>query len=362
MQRIAAIMAGGRGERLWPRSRAATPKQFLSLGGERSFLQATYDRLVGMPQPPELVVLTAEGTLPLVWEQLPQLAPERVLGEPVGRDTAATAVLAACLARAVAGEDAVLALIPADHAVFGVDAYQRALEQAFSAAETHRVPVLLGVPPTRPETGYGYILQGDAVEGSTPGALREVVRFVEKPSLEVAVGYLAEGNYLWNGGVCVCRTDVLLEGLARHRPEMAGLVAALAGAHPGQLGRGILRELLEPVQPISLDYAFLEHCERALVVRAEMPGIDPDKDVDITVSDGMLHISAERTEEEEKKGRHFHRRELRYGSFARSLPVPEGVDEQQISATYKDGMLEVRVPLPAAEAAKTARRVPVSHG
>lgn len=99
-----------------------------------------------------------------------------------------------------------------------------------------------------------------------------------------------------------------------------------------------------------------------LVVRAEMPGIDPDKDVDITVSDGMLHISAERTEEEEKKGRHFHRRELRYGSFARSLPVPEGVDEQQISATYKDGMLEVRVPLPAAEAAKTARRVPVSHG
>jgi HSP20 family protein len=99
-----------------------------------------------------------------------------------------------------------------------------------------------------------------------------------------------------------------------------------------------------------------------LVVRAEVPGIDPEKDVEITISDGMLHISAHRTEEEEKKGRHFHRRELRYGSFARSLPVPEGVDEEKIEASYKDGMLEVRVPLPAAEAAKAARHVPVSRG
>lgn len=98
-----------------------------------------------------------------------------------------------------------------------------------------------------------------------------------------------------------------------------------------------------------------------MVVRAEMPGIDPDKDVNITISDGMLHINAERSEEQEKTGRHFHRRELRYGSFARSLPLPEGVDEQQVAASYKDGMLEVRVQLPAA-AAKKGRRVPVSRG
>lgn len=98
-----------------------------------------------------------------------------------------------------------------------------------------------------------------------------------------------------------------------------------------------------------------------LVVRAEMPGIDPEKDVEITISDGMLHICAERSEEEEKSGRHFQRRELRYGSFARSLPVPEGTDEGKITASYKDGMLEVRVPLPVAKAAESARRVPVSR-
>ncbi|MDA8312186.1 MAG: Hsp20/alpha crystallin family protein [Actinomycetota bacterium] len=98
-----------------------------------------------------------------------------------------------------------------------------------------------------------------------------------------------------------------------------------------------------------------------LVVRAELPGIDPDKDVEITIADGMLHISAERSEEQEKSGRRFHRHELRYGSFARSLPLPDGVDESKIVAEYKDGILEVRVPLPEDGKAEGARRVPVKR-
>lgn len=102
--------------------------------------------------------------------------------------------------------------------------------------------------------------------------------------------------------------------------------------------------------------------DHTMVVRAELPGVDPDKDVEITVEAGVLTISAERTEEEEKKGRHFHRRELRYGSFTRSLPVPEGVDESAIVASYKDGMLEVRMPLSAEPATEPSRRVPVSRG
>ncbi len=98
-----------------------------------------------------------------------------------------------------------------------------------------------------------------------------------------------------------------------------------------------------------------------LVVRAELPGIDPDKDVEITISEGMLHISAERTEEKEKAGRHFHRHELRYGSFARSLPLPEGVDEAKIVAAYKDGILEVRVPVPEKAKGQAERHVPVTR-
>lgn len=99
-----------------------------------------------------------------------------------------------------------------------------------------------------------------------------------------------------------------------------------------------------------------------LVVRAEIPGIDPEHDIEITVSDGVLRVSAERTEEKEKEGRHFHRRELRYGSFARSIPLPEGIDEDKVVASYRDGILEVRVPLPASAPAGAARRVPVSRG
>lgn len=102
--------------------------------------------------------------------------------------------------------------------------------------------------------------------------------------------------------------------------------------------------------------------DHTLVVRAEMPGIDPAKDVEITIADGMLNISAERTEEEEKSGRHFHRRELRYGSFSRSLSIPEGVDEDKIAASYKDGMLEVRVPLPASKTGEEPHRVEVTRG
>jgi HSP20 family protein len=99
-----------------------------------------------------------------------------------------------------------------------------------------------------------------------------------------------------------------------------------------------------------------------LVVRAEMGGIDPDKDVEITVEDGMLHLRAERRQEEEKEGKSWRRRELRYGSFTRDIPLPEGASEKDVKATYKDGILEVRVPMPAAETKKEARRVPVTQG
>ena len=105
----------------------------------------------------------------------------------------------------------------------------------------------------------------------------------------------------------------------------------------------------------------VDRARAAVSERAELPGIDPDRDVEITLSAGMLEIKAERSEAEEKTGRHFRRRELRYGSFARSLPVPEGVDEDKISATYKDGILEVRVPLPGAEKKAEPRHVPVSR-
>ena len=268
--RLAAIMAGGRGERLWPRSRTALPKQFLSLGDGPTFLQQTYDRLAGMPEMPDVLVLTSADTLDLVRQQLPALDPARLLGEPVGRDTAATAMLAALMGRALVGGDAVLALVPADHAVFDVAAFRAALGAAFVAAERHACPVLLGIPPTRPETGYGYVLRGDDLACGDGVRMATVARFVEKPPLERAAAYLAGGRHLWNSGICVCRTDVLLGALRLHQPALAAFMDGLAGANPANLDRADLLARMAPLSPISLDYALLERVERAIVVEAPM--------------------------------------------------------------------------------------------
>jgi mannose-1-phosphate guanylyltransferase len=274
MQRVAAIMAGGRGERLWPRSRTRLPKQFLSLGGtHQTFLQQTYGRVAGMASAPEVVVLTAGATVPLVRAQIPGLAADHLLGEPVPRDTAAAATLALATARAVAGGECLLALVPADHACFDVAGFREALRTAWDQAEAAGCPVLIGIPPTRPETGYGYILRGDALApaGAGPGGrVVAVERFVEKPSLERAAEYLADGRHLWNSGICVCRTDVLARAVALHQPALGDLLRRLGGRHPGDLPAEELAAWMRALPPISLDYGVLEHLERALVVEAAL--------------------------------------------------------------------------------------------
>jgi mannose-1-phosphate guanylyltransferase/mannose-6-phosphate isomerase len=271
MQRIVAIMAGGRGERLWPHSRTRLPKQFLSIGGGPTFLQQTYDRVAGMPEAPGVIVLTASATIGLVQAQLPGLAPDHLLGEPRARDTATAAALAVAMARAVAGGECVLALVPADHACFDVPGFRKAIRAAWDAAERDGCPVLIGIPPSRPETGYGYILRGDPLPAPAGGpAVSVVERFVEKPNLETAAGYLAGGRSLWNSGICCCRTDVLSGALALHQPALGALLRRLDGRHPAAVPSERLAAWTEGLPAISLDYGVLEHLERALVVEAAL--------------------------------------------------------------------------------------------
>lgn len=263
-------MAGGRGERLWPKSRTRLPKQFLSLGPGPSFLQQAYHRLAGMPGAPTVVVLTSADTRDLVCDQLPLLPETHLLAEPVARDTAATAALGAAMALALGGDNAVLALVPADHAVFDVDRFRLALDSAWTLAERERCPVLVGIPPTRPETGYGYILRGNPLPAGGPLPLAVVERFVEKPDVVRAAEYLASGRYLWNSGICVCRADVLLAALGMHLPGLRSLLRALDECSPTTLAPGALLTHMRDLSPISLDYAVLEKLERALVVEVPL--------------------------------------------------------------------------------------------
>jgi mannose-1-phosphate guanylyltransferase len=248
--RYVVIMAGGSGTRLWPLSVAGTPKQLLPLVDGKSLLRLAFERsLVSVPAERVLVV-TGAGYAAEVAAQLPELPAANILGEPVGRDS-----LNACAWRAAVGAagdpDAVIAQVTADQLIEPVDAFATSLETAFALAESDsRVLVTLGVVPTSPHTGYGYLHRGAPIPGF--GAAHQVLRFVEKPSRDVAEGYLASGDYWWNSGMFVWRAAALLEQLRLLLPATHDAVLELA-AHPERL-----EEVFPALFKTSIDYAVME--------------------------------------------------------------------------------------------------------
>ena len=256
---VAVIMAGGSGQRFWPLSTAARPKQFLDL--ERcghTLLQATFKRLQGLTEGAERTfVITGERYAELVLEQLPELPPENLLLEPTGRDTAPAAALAALEVRARVGGDAIMGLFPSDHRVGDVAAFHDTLRQAVALTEATDGIVTLGIKPDRPATGYGYIEQGEPVAGGY-----KVARFVEKPELASAQAYLETRRYSWNGGIFVWRVQSILDELCRYAPN---LLNPLAEAHSA----GRVHEVFPSLQKISIDYAVMERTQKAYMVPAD---------------------------------------------------------------------------------------------
>ncbi len=353
MRRLAGLLAGGDGQRLWPRSRTRLPKQFLSLDGRASFLQRTHARVAGMGADHDAFVLTATETAALVREQLPGLDERHLVSEPLTRDTAATAVLAAQAARALTGGEALLALLPADHAVFDDAAFRAALQAAYAAAEREGCPVLIGVPPTRPEPAYGYILRGPDLPPCGGTALAVVERFVEKPALRRAAEFLADGRHLRNTGVCVCRTDVLLGVLGLYDPGLRALSEGLGGRHPSEVPAAELRALLEPLPARSLDRALLERTERAAVVVAMLAWDDVgsweslarlqrgDDQGNVRFGDAVFSES-ERT--------------VVYGASRGRLVVTHGVEDLVVVDTPDATLVAARDALPRLRDALTAVR------
>jgi len=256
------ILSGGVGSRLWPVSRKGRPKQFLPIGGARSMLQQTQLRLAGIETAPAIVVCN-EAHRFLVAEQFREIKeqPGAIILEPAGRNTAPAIALAA--QQAIDGDpDALLLVLPADHHIAAPDAFLAAVEQGLGAAAAGYL-VTFGVVPTGPETGYGYIRGGSE---AAPGVLK-LDRFVEKPDVKTAQGYLAEGDYYWNSGMFLLRAGTYLELLAQHQPEMyAACQGAMAAA---QRDMDFLRpdaETFLASPSDSIDYAVMEHTDRGAVV------------------------------------------------------------------------------------------------
>ena len=254
-QRVAIIMAGGRGQRFWPLSTDAKPKQFLDLERTgRTLLQSTFDRILPLVGSPERVlVATAARYEAMVCEQLPELPTRNVIIEPVGRDSAPAIALASLLARARFG-DVTTAVFSSDHRVGDAAAFHATLDAAFRLAHDERGLVTVGITPTRPATGYGYIEMG-----APAGPGYRVRAFEEKPSLPRAQQYLEGGSHLWNAGIFVWTLDVALAELDRHASDlMRPLREAFEGDRVG--------EVFPTLPKISIDYALMERTDRAYVV------------------------------------------------------------------------------------------------
>jgi mannose-1-phosphate guanylyltransferase len=268
--RFVIIMAGGRGERFWPVSREKTPKQLLRLLGKRSFLQQVFDRVLPLVPARNIFVITNTVQAKLVQKQLPKLPKSNVIAEPMGRDTCAAVTLGAALvgSRCASG---VMAVLPADHVIPDDVAFQRVLGDSFELASQGRSIVTIGIKPTEPATGYGYIQTGDPLPRPPGSRLPKTTffkaeRFVEKPPLEKAVEYLASGRYRWNAGMFIWSFETIAEGLRKHQPSMFEACKrwSKAAGDSRKLGRVLAREY-PGLEKISIDFALMEKAEDVVV-------------------------------------------------------------------------------------------------
>ena len=231
----ASILAGGSGTRLWPLSTPETPKQFLRLMSERTMLQETVERVAPLVSPDQIYIVTFEQYHQTVAGQLPNLPLDHILAEPVGRGTAASIGLAATLI-AAREPNAIMASFHADAAITDVEGFRRALVFAEQVARQGYL-VTLGITPTYPETGYGYIQAGQPLASADRLTAYKVSRFVEKPKHEVAEEYLRAGSYSWNSGIFVWRVDRILDEMRRHTPQIASVLDEIGAAARQTSGR-----------------------------------------------------------------------------------------------------------------------------
>ena len=264
--RFIVIIAGGKGERFWPQSRAAKPKHLLPVVGSRPLLAQTLTRVKALAPAKNVFVITSAVQAKAVRAVCKGILAANIIAEPMGRDTAAAVGLAAAL---VAARDpkGVFAVLPADHVIHDTKAYVSDLEAAFVAAEAAPVMVTIGIQPTEPATGFGYIQRAEKWKTFNRRPVYRVKRFVEKPKQEVAEGYLASGDYVWNAGMFVWSVPVVEAAFAQHASELdAGLKTIRAALAKKRPLAGVLKKIYPALPKISVDYALLEKSTNVVVL------------------------------------------------------------------------------------------------
>lgn len=262
----AVILAGGKGERFWPLSTTRRPKQLLSLVGDEPLLAQAVQRLEGIIPTERICVITNADLVEPCRAAAPRLPPDHVIGEPVGRDTAAAVALGAAWVKAK-DPYAVFAVLTADHVIGDLDVFRASLRESISLAQSQDVLITIGIKPNEPSTGYGYIEAGDHVAEHPPVQFLRAKRFVEKPNQVTAEAYLASGRFYWNSGMFIWSMKAFESAIRRHQPALGDLIDTLLPVMDTETMPTVLEKVYGGLKKISIDYALMEKADNIVMVR-----------------------------------------------------------------------------------------------
>tara|TARA_B100001248_G_scaffold262589_1_gene259739 strand:- start:37525 stop:38586 length:1062 start_codon:yes stop_codon:yes gene_type:complete len=260
-------MAGGRGERLWPQSCLQRPKHLLPIVEDKPLLTETIKRLGGLIGPDNIFVITNQQQYTATLAACTELPTENVIAEPIGRDTAAAVGLATILVKQK-DPDGIFTVLPADHVIHDVDHFKAVINAAFEAAQDESL-VTIGIKPTAPATGYGYIHKGEVLNTCERLSVYKVERFVEKPDLATAQKYLDSGEYYWNAGMFVWGVKAIEAAFSSYTPEVYGSLQTIEKSlQEGISLETVLKEEYPKIKKISIDYAIMEHAQNVVTLEA----------------------------------------------------------------------------------------------
>ncbi len=263
--RFCVIMCGGVGSRFWPYSRSAKPKQFIDfLGTGRSLLQLTFDRLANIIPIENILLLTNEKYADIIQEQLPEIKPNQILLEPVMRNTAPCNAWAAWHIKAI-NPNAKIMVAPSDHLILRQNVFNECVIKAFDFIEQHDAIVTFGVKPNRPETGYGYIQQGENIDA----AFSKVKTFTEKPDKELANVFLESGEFFWNSGMFFWGVDTIINAMRAHAPEIADVFDKASDIFNTDREQATINEIYGTCPNVSIDYAVMEKSTNVFVEKVD---------------------------------------------------------------------------------------------
>ncbi len=272
-KQFAVILAGGKGERFWPLSTSKKPKQLLSLVGNRTLLGQAVERLNGLISPENIFVITNAELVAGCHEAAPELPAENIIGEPIGRDTAAAVALGAALVKA-RDPKGVFCILTADHVIGEQDIFRRTLDAGMKLAAKEEVLITIGITPTEPATGFGYIESAKALGEKDGVEFLKVKRFVEKPDRATAEKYLKSEKFFWNAGMFIWSVKSIESALKQFRPPLAKLLANMKSVAGESTFAKTLADEYAKLEKISIDYAVMEHAKNIVVARATFPWDD----------------------------------------------------------------------------------------